>query len=186
MTATSRTLLRRLADWMVFIVLLVMVLVAMREIGWLDPERGRFIAIDGDSLRKDGQEYRLHAIDAPELSQTCQRASGKLYPCGREARDMLRRLVTGRDLSCQVVDTDRYKRLVADCMAGSLDINDEMVRRGWAVAYIAHGSDYRVAEGEARAAHRGIWEGPFEQPESWRARHRAMMRGSMADDLEPD
>jgi endonuclease YncB( thermonuclease family) len=26
---------------------------------------------DGDSFRMDGQRYRLHDIDAPELHQTC-------------------------------------------------------------------------------------------------------------------
>ena len=65
----GRSLLRTLADTMVFVVLLVLVLAAARQAGVFAPESGRFTAIDGDSLRKGTAEYRLHAIDAPELDQ---------------------------------------------------------------------------------------------------------------------
>ena len=44
-----------------------MVLFAVRQAGWLETQSGDFIAVDGDSLRKGNQDYRLHAIDAPEL-----------------------------------------------------------------------------------------------------------------------
>ena len=82
----GRSLLRTLADTMVFVVLLVLVLAAARQAGVFEPESGRFTAIDGDSLRKGTVEYRLHAIDAPELHQSCETASARTYACGHEAR----------------------------------------------------------------------------------------------------
>ena len=34
-----------------------------------------------------------------------------------------------------VIETDRYGRFVATCSAGETDINREMVRLGWALAW---------------------------------------------------
>lgn len=179
--------LRRLANTIVFIVLSAMLLAAAKQIGWLDPEQGRFTAIDGDSLRKDGAEYRLMAIDAPELNQRCQKSSGKLYACGRDAKDALRRLTLGRALDCRITDRDRYGRQVAECFDGTLNINAEMVRLGWAVAYRRHGVFFVPQENEARAARRGIWQGHFDVPEDWRAQQRrSVMRGSLGFELPPD
>jgi endonuclease YncB( thermonuclease family) len=170
------------------IALLAMVLFAMRQAGWLDPVSGTFIAIDGDSLRKGKTEFRLHAIDAPELNQTCLTSSGRTYPCGREARQALKLLTTNRSLECQVFETDRYGRGIATCVSDKLEINAEMVRLGWAIAYRRHGLGYVGAEAEARKARRGIWQGAFEDPEDWRASHRAelIMGGMSAEEIAGD
>jgi endonuclease YncB( thermonuclease family) len=150
-----------------------------RQAGWLPDETGAFTAVDGDSLRKDGKDYRLHAIDAPELFQTCWRADGSEYNCGRLARDELRRLIGGSTVTCQILDTDRYGRSVAECSAGKLNLNDAMVRAGWAIAYTRHGQDHAAAENKARAAKRGLWQGTFQAPEAWRNAHRQNL-------LQPD
>ena len=187
MSSRPRSLLRTLADAMVFVTLLVMLLLALRQTGWLAPQSGSFIAVDGDSLRKGDDEYRLHAIDAPELHQTCVSALGAGYPCGRDAQKALRALVSGHDLSCRILETDRYGRAVATCLQADLDINAEMVRQGWAIAYRQHGLDYIAAETAAKKARRGIWQGEFELPEKWRADHRnSLVQGGMAEQSEPD
>jgi endonuclease YncB( thermonuclease family) len=186
-SSRKRPLPRTLADAAVFLVLLSMLLLAARQGGWLSPESGQFTAVDGDSLRKGESEYRLHAIDAPELHQVCQNGSGRDYHCGREAQGALRRLVTGKPLDCLIHETDRYGRLVASCSAGDTDINNEMVRLGWALAYRRHGLGHIAAEAEARKARRGIWQGRFENPEDWRAAHRdGLVRGGMTEDAAPD
>ncbi|MGG2475553.1 thermonuclease family protein, partial [Rhizobium sp. BR5] len=46
---------------------------------------GRFFVIDGDTLSKGSERFRLLGIDAPELAQTCLRG-GESWPCGAEAR----------------------------------------------------------------------------------------------------
>ena len=153
-----------------------------RQAGLLPDETGTFIAVDGDSLRKDGKDYRLHAIDAPELFQTCWKADGSEYNCGREARDALRALIRNASVTCQVLDTDRYGRAVSECSAGKMNLNDAMVLAGWAVAYTRHGQDHAAAQDEARAARRGIWQGRFQQPEAWRAANRQGLVGQEADD----
>ena len=171
---------RSLADGLVFLALAALVTVAVSRTGWLSPESGRFTAIDGDSLRKGEQEFRLHGIDAPELHQNCTGKDGKSYPCGRTARDHLRSLVKAETLDCDIRETDRYGRFVAECRAGDRDINRDMVQSGWAIAYRRHGTAHADAESAAREAGRGIWQGDLETPERWRERRRKdMMRGDM-------
>lgn len=174
---------RSLADALIFLAALALVALGAGRMGWLFPESGTFTAIDGDSLRKGAQDYRLHGIDAPELHQTCGGADGRDYPCGHMARDELRRLVGNTALDCAVRDTDRYGRQVVTCRAGKMDVNAEMVKRGWAIAYRRHGTAYAGEEKEARAAKRGLWAGHFEMPERWRARQRdGLMHGSLGED----
>lgn len=176
-----RPLWRSLLDGAVLLLLIAGATLLARQAGILPEEAGRYTAIDGDSLRKDGKDYRLHAIDAPELFQTCWRADGSEYNCGRDARDALRRLIGTASVTCQVLDTDRYGRGVAECRAGTVNLNDAMVRAGWAIAYTRHGLDHAAAEDEARAARRGIWQGRFEQPEAWRSANRRNLLQGEAD-----
>jgi endonuclease YncB( thermonuclease family) len=128
--------------------------------------------IDGDSLVVIGQRVRLAGIDAPELSQRCSDGRGRLYGCGHEARDELQAAIKGKEITCTVQSQDRYGRLLAACKAGELDLNDYMVRSGWAVAYHRYTSQYDAAEAEAKAERRGIWRGEFTPPEQYRREER--------------
>lgn len=128
--------------------------------------RGAADVIDGDSLRVNGVEMRLVGVDAPEYRQTCEEA-GQPVACGRRAREELAALVAGRALACRSEGHDRYGRVLARCMAGEIDVNREMVRRGQAVAY----GDYHLAEAQARWAGRGLWAGRFVLPSEWRDSH---------------
>ncbi len=132
---------------------------------------GRAIVTDGDSLRIGEERIRLIGIDAPEKRQTC-REHGRKWRCGVEARDALRDLVRGRTVTCDVLGRDRWRRALAVCRAGALELNREMVRRGWALAWYPKravpGPDYGPEEAEARSARRGIWQGRFVEPQMWR------------------
>lgn len=185
--ARARPLARTILDVLVLLFLLAMVTLAVRKSGLLSTPPGQYAAIDGDSLRRDGEDFRLHGIDAPELQQDCETAAGKPYPCGHAARDALRDLVSGQRLDCRIIDVDRYGRTVVTCSAGDLAINAEMVRRGWAIAYRRHGTAYAAEERDAKASRLGLWQGRFEPPEAWRSRHRGgAVQGSMSDGLGAD
>ena len=141
------------------------------------------LVVDGDSLRpKDNShDIRLQGIDAPELGQTCRTANGKSYKCGRRARNHLKTLIAGRDVTCRVMDVDRYQRSIAICHAGDTELNRQMVADGWAVAYRLPA--YADAEDSAKRARKGIWQGAFESPGDWRSLHRSATDGSRP---EPD
>ena len=127
---------------------------------------GFSVVLDGDTLLLGDERLRLRGIDAPELDQTCVRG-GEDHPCGREAKAELMRMTGGRAVACEIFGLDQYRRLLAECRAGELDLNREMVERGWAVAYGGYGE----AEQDAIVARRGLWAGEFDRPEDWRRDH---------------
>ena len=110
-------------------------------------------AFDGDSGIAAGAngefEFRLYGIDAPERDDV--------------SRAALVRLIAdfGSDLYAEERDVDRYDRrvVVLQTEDGSRSVNVEMVRLGFAYAYLLFGELEGVvaAEAEARANGRGIW-----------------------------
>lgn len=161
----------RIADLLIAIAILALLAVVssrLERLATVNPMGSARIA-DGDTLELAGQRIRLRGIDAPELRQTCRRA-GADYACGRVARDALRALVAGRDVSCTGWERDRYRRLLAVCSAGATDLNGALVAEGWAVSY----GDYAEEEAAARAGRRGLWAGEFERPQDWRISHGAL------------
>lgn len=125
---------------------------------------GPFYAVDGDTLAHGDLRLRLKGIDAPELSQSCKDASGTDWNCGQAARRELASLIASRELQCRGHDEDRYRRLLVDCHAGTLNINAELVRRGLAIA----AGDYAREQSVARWESRGMWAGRFETPRDFR------------------
>jgi endonuclease YncB( thermonuclease family) len=124
---------------------------------------------DGDTLVVGHVRVRLHGIDAPEGSQTCVAPSRQAYRCGDSAEGFLARMAPpGAAITCEVLDSDRYGRLVARCVVAGRDLSAWMVRSGWAVAFRRYSLDYVALEDEARAGHRGMWAGSFVVPELWR------------------
>ena len=126
--------------------------------------------LDGDSLVLVNRRVRLAFIDAPELSQTCTR-NGVAWQCGHAARMKLIELIAGRPVECRKIETDKYWRTIANCFAGSTNLNKEMVRSGFAIAYRRYSVKYATEELEAINAKHGIWSGRFENPEAWRIKN---------------
>lgn len=131
-------------------------------------------AVDGDTLDFGGGRVRLFGIDAPERSQTCQRASGA-WECGADATALLASLIEGRRVQCEKRDTDRYGRPVAICSAGGIDLSEAMARTGFAIALERFSTDYVAMAEQARTARLGIWEGTFQEPAEFRAKDRAYL-----------
>lgn len=127
---------------------------------------------DGDSLVverhdvKRRSEIRMAGIDAPELAQ----------PWGIQSRTALRRMVQGKEVTVEVVDRDRYGRLVGKLWQGRAYVNAQMTLSGNAWAFDRYMPDKAIRAGqeEARRLNRGLWALPPEQripPASWRALH---------------
>ncbi|WP_414464006.1 thermonuclease family protein [Hyphomicrobium sp. DY-1] len=125
--------------------------------------------VDGDTLDVGATRIRLEGIDAPEIAQTCQTASGETWNCGVAAAAMLRKLAEHRDLMCERKGTDRYRRVLATCFADGVDIDEAMVRVGLAWAFVRYSKRYVAVETEARSARVGVWQGAAEAP--WDFRH---------------
>jgi endonuclease YncB( thermonuclease family) len=99
-----------------------------------EPLRGRVSVIDGDTLEMHGQRIRLFGIDAPESGQRCSQADGRQWRCGREAAFALDGLVQGHTVTCVGRDSDRWGRIIAVCDIEGVDLGQQMVESGWAIA----------------------------------------------------
>ena len=124
--------------------------------------------VDGDTLHLNGTKIRLHGIDAPESKQSCTDQHGASYRCGEASTEALRTLIGSEPVRCEGDKKDKYNRVLAVCYANGIDLNAEMVRQGWALAYRRYSKDYVSVEMEAQAAKRGVWAGKFEMPWEWR------------------
>ena len=128
--------------------------------------------IDGDTIDIHGQRIRLFGIDTPEKGQTCDDATGQPYRCGQKAAFVLADFIGRSPVSCEPKANDRYGRIVGRCFVRNIDMNEYMVRSGWALAYRRYASDYIGAEQEAKNNHRGVWAGSLTPPWEWRKAKR--------------
>jgi endonuclease YncB( thermonuclease family) len=71
-------------------------------------------------------------------------------------------------LQCDLIDTDRYGRVVMRCFAGKTDLGAALVQAGLALAYRQYSSIYSADEESAKTAKLGMWAGAFTAPWAWR------------------
>ena len=123
---------------------------------------------DGDTIKiSDLFTVRLYGIDSPEKKQLCINKLGKNYSCGTKSTEYLKKLIGRRKLSCINYGVGKYGRFLFECTNGQgVNINEQMVKDGWAVA--EYGEKYRKSEELAKAGSVGIWSGIFERPKDWR------------------
>ncbi|MGF1650227.1 MAG: thermonuclease family protein [Hyphomicrobiaceae bacterium] len=132
--------------------------------------RGIARVVDGDTIIVAGQRIRLEGIDAPELGQSCQTTTGLEWDAGKAARRKLERLIGGRPVECQQLNTDRYGRAIAICKAGGTDLNARLVAEGYAWAFVKYSKRYVAEERLAKSERRGIWDASC--PPAWEFRAR--------------
>jgi len=142
---------------------------------WLAPASamaGKVIKVaDGDTITiadSQGKKHKIRffGIDSPERDQAYYRAAGKA----------LSKLVAGKTVSIDVKDTDSYGRTVGVVNLNGQNINEEMVRSGyawWYRCYDPNNQNLEEAEKKARAAQLGLWadKDPL-PPWKWRQQHR--------------
>lgn len=116
--------------------------------------------IDGDTIEVAGTRIRFEGIDAPEGDQTCAKADGGTWACGQVATLELQRLLGRATVRCESRGPDKYGRMLGICRVGATDVNAEMVRRGFAWAFVKYSSTYVAEEAEARSRRVGIWQAP--------------------------
>lgn len=124
------------------------------------PVSGTARASDGDSFRMGEDRVRLLGIDAPELAQLCDTASGGQWACGKAGRERMNQLLSGGKVNCVPEGHDQYQRLLAVCTVGGRDIGATMVAEGLAIAVDRYGRE----EATAKAARKGIWHGGIRYP----------------------
>lgn len=111
--------------------------------------------IDGDTVElSDGIRVRLIGIDTPE--------SGNCY--SKESTNKLKELVEGKNVSIEkdVLEKDKYGRLLAYLYINNTFVNENMVREGYAKILtippdIKYVEKFTKAQNEAREEKLGLW-----------------------------
>lgn len=132
-----------------------------------DTITGRASVVDGDTIEIGGKRVRLHGVDAPESWQKCFDGDGGTYRCGKAAASALDQfLAASRPIHCDVIDRDRYHRLVGVCFrADGKEVNRWLVESGNALDWVRYSrGTYGAAEKTARSSNIGIWRGHFQRP----------------------
>ena len=135
--------------------------------------------VDGDTVHIDNYKFRLEGIDAPEMRQQCKKESFKIsflisftfykdYSCGRVSKVKLINKINTSEIKCISSSKDRYKRYIATCFKGKTNLNQWMVRNGFAIAYRRYSKKYVPDEVFAKENKLGLWQGKFMEPEKWR------------------
>ncbi len=134
-----------------------------------DPLTGVAEVIDGDTIRLEGKPVRLDGIDAPEARQECEEPDRRSYSCGNAATRFLADRIGEQQVTCEILGKDAYGRAIGACRTENVDLNAEMVRSGWALAFRRYSERYVREEQQAEAAGAGLWAGTFDPPWEWRA-----------------
>jgi endonuclease YncB( thermonuclease family) len=156
-----------------FLFLLILLAARLDPTGEDGVLAGPFRVIDGDTLAHGSERLRLSGIDAPELLQTCRRADGSEWPCGREAKDRLGALMRdgqarGAAPQCRGAAMDQYRRRLVTCSINGDNLNGRMVRDGYAIGTGL--LTFRSEQSRAETERLGIWSGTFETPRAYRQR----------------
>jgi len=139
---------------------------------------------DGDTIHVTTPEQtklkvRLYGIDAPEtpkINNRTGRVNKPGQPYGDEAWKALESKIMGKQVKLDILDIDKYRRMVGIIWLDERNINLEMVSEGYAEAYVEYlkapyRSKFIDAEQEARSAKKGIWSlSEYERPKDFRKR----------------
>ncbi|WP_440691615.1 thermonuclease family protein [Candidatus Pelagibacter sp. HIMB1782] len=135
--------------------------------------------VDGDTIKINSKKIRLYGIDAPEKKQKCKKtyltisfmSFTKDYMCGEVSTQKLIKKINNQKLNCNIIDVDRYKRLIGECFKRNINLNSWMVSNGYAVAYRKYSKKYISDEINAKNNKLGIWQGKFEMPWDYRRKN---------------
>jgi endonuclease YncB( thermonuclease family) len=90
------------------------------------------------------------------------------WDCGRCSKAFVEGMLAIGEITCEPTGIDKYKRTLATCFVNNIDINKEIVRAGYGLAYKQYSEKYTEDEDYARENKKGIWSGQFISPEEFR------------------
>lgn len=118
--------------------------------------RGFATVKSGNNLIVGKRAVRLFGVRAPKLDAICE-VNGAKMKCGVVAWAELVRMADGWHVSCDIEVTVKNGPDYATCYVSERDINEALVRAGWAKAVKRQTDRYVVDEDDAKQSKRGLW-----------------------------
>lgn len=136
-----------------------------------DPVTGPAKVVDADIVMVGKQRVILWGVDAPERTQKCY-VGDLMWGCYDAAKQALADLIATGDTTCTLIpgDPDKFNRRFGTCLSAGKDIGAELIRTGFARAYVEQTDMYVPQEEEAKAAQIGIFQpgAKVDAPWDWR------------------
>jgi endonuclease YncB( thermonuclease family) len=156
------------------ILLFILILLFLPTLSFSTTIIGKVVSVaDGDTITilngSHRTKIRLYGIDTPEKAQAF----------GKQAKKFTASLTSGKQVSVKVYDTDRYGRSVGVVFVSGTNVNQEIIRNGYAWQYrkyckASFCSDWSRLEQNARRDRRGLWADNSPQaPWKWRKNKRS-------------
>ncbi len=96
------------------------------------------------------------------------------FACGHTVKSLLKVFLAKGDTTCHSRGRDQYDQMLGVCFYDEgNELNRDLVRYGWAMAYREHSQDYVEEETESKRLKSGLWAGGYTPPWEWR---KKMMR----------
>jgi endonuclease YncB( thermonuclease family) len=147
---------------------LLLVIVMFAAPAAADEIAGPAKAVDSTVIEVNGKRIMLFGIDSVMRKQACT-IGGKIWECWASAIRDLQTLLDQGPVTCEVIgEPDVYGRLLARCNVNGESLNEQLVRRGYAVARRSETTEYVAAETAAREEKVGLWKGEFQMPDAFR------------------
>ena len=127
--------------------------------------------IDGNTIILDKLKIRLQGIDAPEMNQNCVLKKNETIEqvcIGYKARNKLIKLINGKKVSCTNEGMDNHKTILSYCYVNGINLNKEMVRKGYAYSYKDYDTFFILDQLLAEYLKRGLWQERFDPPWEYR------------------
>lgn len=141
-----------------YLFILLLHLIFFPSLGQAQTIRGKVISVaDGDTItiltsQKKQIKIRLYGIDTPEKAQAF----------GKQAKKFTASLVARKNVTVTVHDTDKYGRSVGVVNVGNINVNQELLRTGYAWQYRKYCKDsfcddWLELEKRAQVSRVGLW-----------------------------
>ena len=98
-----------------------------------EPAAGTYTVYDGDTITISGERIRIMGLDTPEIGRGARCASEDRLATA--ARNELRRLLRGADITLRRDGSDRYGRTLAYVYADGQDVAKALIDAGLARPY---------------------------------------------------
>lgn len=128
---------------------------------------GSASVVDADIIRIGSQRVILWGLDAPERRQLCYR-NGEEWGCYDAAFRTLEVLAGRGEVTCFLLgEADPFGRRHGVCESGGINLNEEMVRSGMALAYSEQTDEYELIQIDAISEGAGVWALDVEFQPPW-------------------
>lgn len=117
------------------------------------------VTTDAGTFRAGKLTIRVSGVDPVAVDQTCRRANGEEWPCGKTALHALRMFLRGRAIECYFPAPGAAEQVIAPCRVGQTDLGTWLLAQGWATPNDYATDEYRAAAMESRCERHGMWQG---------------------------